>query len=455
MKIIVKTRQREYPIVIERGALGRAAELIRGEVSDAKDTSDTPPCSGILKPGCRAFLISDSGVPQCWKDMLQQQFPDAPLFVFEQGEANKNIRTYESILSWLAENRASRRDVIIALGGGVVGDMAGFAAATYMRGIAYVNIPTTSLSQIDSSIGGKTAIDFAGLKNIVGAFWQPSMVIVDTDTLSTLPARQLSSGLAEAVKSGLIGDRQLFEIFETAETAKPFDKSSAKPAGHSDPGSVANNGGTGATAKPAGHNDPGSITKTGEPGDVSETDATDTTGPTYTISGEGGFADRLDEIIYRSLMVKKSIVEQDENESSLRKLLNLGHSFGHAYESWYAGRYLHGECVAMGMMTIIKNEEIRGRLRNVLLSLGLPTEPGGSADHTTSPGGGNVDNRTISGSSTFAGAGPATPAADDIISLMMSDKKAAGSSIDIAQVDEIGSAHIETWTMDDIRRMLK
>lgn len=377
MIIVVKTKQRKYPIIIERGAICRAAQIVYGEpgtdtavsgiANSGAAVSGTAKYGtagsdgtkrGIMEPGSKAFIVTDSGIPDKWKEALQREFPSSPMFIFEQGEASKNISTYKEILSWLASNRASRKDTVIALGGGVTGDMAGFAAATYMRGISYINIPTTALSQIDSSIGGKTAIDLDGLKNIVGAFWQPSAVIIDTDTLSTLPARQLAAGLAEAVKSGLIGDEKLFGMFEAM---------------------------------------------------------------TGTMTGK--IEACLDEIIYRSLMVKKAIVEQDENEASLRKLLNLGHTYGHAYESYYEGRYLHGECVAMGMMTIIQDEEIRTRLGKVLKMLDLPI----SCD---------ADKGRIA-------------------EFVMSDKKAAGNHIEIAQVDEIGKAHLETWSIGKLRDMLE
>ena len=334
MIIQCKTSQREYPIVLERGSLGRASEFIelRG----------------------RAFIVSESGVPEVWKETLGAQFPEAPVFIFEQGEANKNLSVYEELLCWLTDNKATREDFIIALGGGVTGDMAGFAAATYMRGINYVNIPTTSLSQLDSSIGGKTAVDLRGVKNTVGAFHQPSAVIIDPDTLSTLPERQLKSGLAEAVKAGLIGDEELFKLFES-----------------------------------------------------------------------DNYMDEIDEIIRRSLMVKKEIVESDEREASQRKLLNLGHTYGHAYETYGKGKYLHGEAVAMGMMTVIENEEIRERLEAVLRRLGLPTECDADAD------------------------------ADAIAEIIENDKKANSKGIDTAQVDEIGKAYIKTCSMEEIRSKLK
>jgi len=194
MKIDVHTKDRDYSVYLERGILARADAMIgrHGHV----------------------FIVSDDGVPLKWRKMLQDQYPEAGIFVFPNGEASKNFDTLQEILKAMQEAHLSRQDTIIALGGGVVGDMAGFASAIYMRGIRYINIPTTSLSQIDSSIGGKTAVDFNGVKNSVGAFWQPDMVLADPDTLSTLSRRHYHNGLAEAVKEGLIKDEALFNIFE-------------------------------------------------------------------------------------------------------------------------------------------------------------------------------------------------------------------------------------------------
>ncbi len=330
MEIKVTTRQRDYSIFIEHGLLKKARSLI-GE-------------------GFNVFIISDDGVDDKWISILLDQYPDSPLFRFNHGEANKNLNTYRDILSWLAGNRANRHDVIIAVGGGVVGDVAGFVAATYMRGIRYVNIPTTTLAQIDSSIGGKTAVDLGGIKNIVGAFWQPSLVLIDPETLSTLPSRHVNNGLAEAVKMGLILDEKLFELFE------------------------------------------------------------------------GDYESHLDEIIERSLVLKKEIVEQDENETGIRKLLNFGHTFGHGYETVSEGRYLHGECVAMGMMTVLENEEIKERLHKVLQKLDLPESC-------------ECDS-------------------EKVFSIICNDKKSAADGIDIVQVDEIGKGHIERWSFDRIRRKL-
>ena len=204
MKIEMHAESKTYPIYLEREILKKAKEYIGR--------------SG------KVFLISDDGVPEQWRNLLQKQYPSASMYVFKNGEASKNFDTLQDILKAMQKVHVSRKDSVIALGGGVVGDMAGFASAIYMRGIPYINIPTTSLSQIDSSIGGKTAIDFNGVKNCVGAFWQPDMVLVDPEVLTTLTPRHFHNGLAEAVKEGLIKDEKLFEIFERDDYADHIDE---------------------------------------------------------------------------------------------------------------------------------------------------------------------------------------------------------------------------------------
>ena len=333
MTINIRTKDGQYPVFLERRALSRAAELSAA--------------------GGRAFIVSDSGVPACWKDVLREQFPDASWFVFPQGEVSKSPDTYKDLIFEMLKAQVSRKDTMIALGGGVAGDLAGFAAATYMRGIRYVNIPTTALSQIDSCIGGKTAIDFGGIKNCIGAFWQPSAVITDPEVLSTLPQRQLSSGLAEAVKAGIIGDPELFELFE-----------------NSDP------------------------------------------------------KEHLEEIIYRALMVKKAIVEEDETEKGIRKLLNFGHTFGHAYESFYGPDvFLHGECTAMGMMRMTCSAELRERLGKVLKKLDLPT--GCDAD------------------------------GEKILKLIANDKKADHGKITAVLADRPGKAYLKDMDIQELEERIR
>ena len=230
--------------------------------------------------------------------------------------------------------------------------MAGFAAASYMRGIDFYNIPTTVLSQVDSSVGGKVAIDFEGYKNLVGAFYPPKAVIIDSDTLKTLPDRQISNGLAESVKMSLTSDKELFGIFET-ENIK----------------------------------------------------------------------ENIDIIIERSLKIKRDVVEKDEKEGGLRKILNFGHTLAHAIESENGMENLyHGECVALGMIPMC-SQSVRERLVPVLKKLNLPT----STDFDI----------------------------DTLISAMRHDKKLMGDEITVIFVPEIGKYEMREMPFDTFSKEIK
>ncbi len=256
MIVPVKTDTWDYDIVLEPGALGRAGEL--------------------LNLRRRVLIVTDSGVPERYAECVAAQCEKAVTVTVPQGEKSKCFDELQHILKAMLDNSFTRGDCVVAVGGGVVGDLSGFAASCYMRGVDFYNIPTTLLSQVDSSIGGKTAIDFEGVKNIVGAFYQPRKVIIDPEVLSTLSRRQLMAGLCEAIKMAATSDAELFSLIERS---------------------------TELTAD-------------------------------------------LPEIIYRALMIKKKVVELDPRETGLRKILNFGHTIGHAVESFNGGRLLHGECVA-------------------------------------------------------------------------------------------------------------
>lgn len=163
-------------------------------------------------------IVTDSNVAKIYekelKSKLSMDYSDVKTFLFDAGEASKNLDTIQKLYEFLIINRFERKDLLIALGGGVVGDMTGFAAATYLRGIDFIQIPTTLLSQVDSSIGGKTGVDFAQYKNMVGAFKQPKLVYINLNVLKTLPKEQFASGMAEALKSGLIKDADYFSFLE-------------------------------------------------------------------------------------------------------------------------------------------------------------------------------------------------------------------------------------------------
>ena len=193
-----------YDITLERGAIKKAAEIfkIKGKV----------------------LVVTDSGVPEVYSRTVAAQFAESFIFTFPEGETSKNFETYKQICEKLLECSFTRKDAVIAVGGGVTGDMAGFAAATYMRGIDFYNIPTTVLSQVDSSIGGKTAIDLGTVKNIIGAFHQPKGVIIDPEVLDTLPERQIKNGLAESIKMGMCFDKELFDLFRKDGYMEHIDK---------------------------------------------------------------------------------------------------------------------------------------------------------------------------------------------------------------------------------------
>ena len=192
MIIPVNTKDSSYNIYLERGVLSKVNDIIK------------------LKG--KALIVTDSGVPSEYPERVSSILGCQPVFVFKEGEGSKNLETFKAICEKLLNDGFSRKDAVIAVGGGVTGDMAGFAAACYMRGIDFYNIPTTLLSQVDSSVGGKTAVDFCGVKNIIGAFYPPKAVIIDPDVLRTLPERHISNGLAECIKMGVIGDESLFEL---------------------------------------------------------------------------------------------------------------------------------------------------------------------------------------------------------------------------------------------------
>jgi 3-dehydroquinate synthase len=201
MKTIRISASTEYDVIIGSGLLCKAPELIRS-VTNAQ----------------ALCIVSDHTVWSFYGDDLKDTLADAGYrcvgFTFPAGEHSKTMNTYGTLLEFLTENRIGRADCIVALGGGVAGDLAGFAAATYLRGIDYVQIPTTLLAMVDSSVGGKTAIDLPNGKNLVGAFYQPKVVLCDTDTLSSLPETVFCDGCAEVVKYGVLFDRELFAELE-------------------------------------------------------------------------------------------------------------------------------------------------------------------------------------------------------------------------------------------------
>ncbi len=329
--ISVKTANGAYTITLKNGAIKNADK--------------------IFNLNRKVLIVTDSGVPENYTKEIEKASADPTVYIIPQGEENKTEEQLFKILEALAKSKFTRGDCIVAVGGGVVGDIAGLAASLYMRGIDFYNVPTTLLAQVDSSIGGKTAINLLGFKNIVGAFWQPKAVLIDPETLKTLPSRQLSNGFAEVIKMSLTHDKALFEIFEN-----------------------------------------------------------------------GKESEKTEEVIKRALLIKKSVVESDEQENGLRKALNFGHTVAHAIESVTGGELYHGECVAVGMLYMC-SESVKSRLLPVLKRLNLPTEI-------------NCDKEKLT-------------------EALCHDKKSKGEKITTVFVNLVGSFEFKDSTIEEITAKIK
>ena len=338
MKLTVDLKERSYDITISKNLLSDADKYFNLDRN--------------------VLIVTDNNIPSEYSEKIKGCSKNGIIKVITNGEKSKSFEGLETLLKTMLDNGFSRKDCVVAVGGGVVGDLAGFAAATYMRGIDFYNAPTTVLSQVDSSIGGKVAVNFCGVKNIVGAFYQPKAVLIDTETLSSLPDRQIKNGLMEALKSGAIKDKELFEMFEN--TDKP---------------------------------------------DITQ-------------------------IIYKSLTVKKKVVENDEKEKGERMLLNFGHTIGHGIEVAADGRLFHGEAVALGMY-LISDDTLRDRLKKIYSSLGM------------------WENLKTVYTDLI------TNKADTIKSAILHDKKAADGGVKAVCVDEIGSFVFRQMNLAEIAERIR
>ena len=331
MSLRMELGDNSYDIVIERGCLNRAGILL---------DLDRKVC-----------VVTDEGVPRQYVDAVAGQCKAPVIITVDMGEQTKTMETVTRICETMLERGFSRKDCVVAVGGGMVGDLAGFAAACFMRGIDFYNIPTTLLSQVDSSIGGKTGVNLNGVKNIVGAFWQPRGVLIAPDTLETLPPRLRAEGMAEYVKMALCFDEKMFEELEREDRWQDTEKA-----------------------------------------------------------------------LHNALSLKKMVVEADEREAGLRKLLNFGHTIGHGVESAAQGSLYHGECVAIGMMPMC-SDAIRARLQPLLEKLGLPTAT-------------QLDK-------------------DAIWAAMQHDKKSNSTGFSAVFVEKIGKAYAKTISFDDMKTILE
>lgn len=305
----VELANRSYPIHIGRNLISDASLILphlkRKHVAIVTNTTVAP------------LYLEKLSQP------LQAQGVKVIRIILPDGEAYKNADTLNTIYDVLLQNRCERSTTLIALGGGVIGDLTGYAAATYLRGVPFIQIPTTLLSQVDSSVGGKTGINHPLGKNMIGAFYQPQLVLADIDTLQTLPPREFSAGMAEVIKYGLIRDADFFDWLET---------------------------------------------------NISQLVSQD-----LTVFDEHILSDA----IYRSCQNKAEVVARDEHEQGERALLNLGHTFGHAIENAMGyGVWLHGEAVAAGTMMAADlslrsgwlTQEQVNRIHNIFTAAKLPTD---------------------------------------------------------------------------------
>lgn len=303
-ELTVGLGERSYPIIIEQGILDDVGEYLK-----------------VHKPGNRYAIITDDKVAELYLPQLKKSLENAELsyecFTFPNGEENKTLLTFSSIASQIAQKKFDRGACVIALGGGVTGDLAGFVASSYMRGINFVQIPTTLLSQVDSSVGGKTGVDLPEGKNLVGAFYQPKAVFIDPVVLKTLPEKEILGGLAEVIKYGVIWSEEFFNFLDT-ERSRILEL---------------------------------------EP-------------------------DAIIETILTSCKIKAEVVAKDEREGGLRRILNFGHTLGHAVETESKYTLIHGLAVSIGMVAAAKISKLKGligtaeveRIVQLLTDYNMPIE---------------------------------------------------------------------------------
>ena len=274
-KIRVRLKQNPYDVLVGRGLLRAAGQQLRRLLPSA---------------GSRVFVVTSANVRRHWGELLEKSLREANLgyeiLEMNDGEPAKRLETVECVAEQMVNAKADRKSLLVAFGGGVVGDCAGFLAAIFLRGIPVVQVPTTLLAQVDASIGGKTGVNLRGGKNLLGAFHQPQAVLVDPEVLSTLDSREFRAGLFESLKCGVIRDAALFD-FMRQKRQTSFDRDSRS----------------------------------------------------------------LERIVVDSIRVKASVVAADEREADLRRILNFGHTVGHALEAATGyTQLLHGEAVGWGMI---------------------------------------------------------------------------------------------------------
>ena len=324
-----------------------------------------------------AVVVTDSNVDRLHGDRfvrsLEGRYARVERIVFPAGEKSKTLETYAELVRGFAALGLTRSDVAYALGGGVVGDLTGFAAATYMRGIDFIQVPTTLLAMVDSSIGGKTGVDIPEGKNLVGAFHLPKEIIRDVKFLETLPEKEMKNGLAEMIKTAILFDHEMFSVLEHLATLAPLERLA-----------------------------------------------------------------RLENLVNRTAAWKQRIVDEDFKEGGKRKLLNLGHTFGHAIEAASSFRLGHGECVAIGMRIVGKDVPEIGK---ILDAYGFPRLDCGP--------------RSFFVTSGRDSASPLELDREKVMALLTNDKKRSGDSITLIVPRKIGECELVETPMTDLGKWLR
>ena len=306
----------------------------------------------------RVLIITDTNIAPLYLSQVRMSLNDTVSelhsIVLPAGESQKTLQTVQHLYQILMENHFDRDDFLVALGGGVIGDITGFTAATYLRGISYIQVPTTLLAQTDSSIGGKTGVDFVGYKNMIGAFYPPKTVIMNLNTLNTLPHRQFAAGMAEIIKYGLIWNATFFNWL-TVHGAQ-----------------------------------------------ILSLDQTD-----------------LLQMIQSCCEYKRDVVQKDPKDRGIRKILNYGHTLGHALEKYKNFSLLHGECVGLGMLAAARISRDRG-----LLSV--------------------AEEETIRSALSFYSLPTCTEISDPdaLMQMMLSDKKISAGHLQFVLLDQIGHSFL-------------
>ena len=277
-----------YPIIIERGIL----DNIENQFEDK-----------------RYFLITNDKIAKIYNDFLSK-FDKNRIIIIKDGEKYKNLKTIEFILNKLLDNKIERKDCIVAFGGGVIGDMSGFCASSVLRGVDFIQIPTTLLSQVDSSVGGKTGFNNKHGKNLIGAFYQPKKVLIDTNVLNTLSDKDFQCGMGEVIKYAFIekscNAKEYFNLFKLFENINPDE-----------------------------------------------------------------IKNKIEDIIYACVSLKAAVVEQDEKENGLRAILNLGHTYAHAIETISNYKIAHGQAVAAGIKMALKASLLKGVINQNYYDYGI------------------------------------------------------------------------------------